>query len=139
VTGPAWRLLTVALLWHMGVAVAQSSPGAPQSEAGDALRGRAIVASRQLGLCLLCHSAPVGDERTQGNLAPSLAGAGSRWSAAQLRQRIANPRSLNPDSIMPAYARTEGLNRVGPAWTGQALLNDQQINDVVAYLVTLKN
>ena len=119
--------------------MAQGSLGAAPPGAGDALRGQAIVAGRQLGLCLLCHSAPLGDVRTQGNLAPNLAGAGSRWSAAQLRQRIANSRSLNPESIMPAYARVEGLNRVGSAWSGQALLNDQQIDDVVAYLMTLQD
>ena len=138
-TPAAWRVLPAALLLHLGGAMAQTSPGLSSPLLGDALRGEAIVSSRQVGLCLLCHSAPVGDARVQGNLAPSLAGAGRRWSAVQLRQRIANPRSLNPDSIMPAYARTEGLNRVGPAWSGQPLLTDSQIDDVVAYLQTLRD
>ena len=74
----------------------------------------------------------------QGNLAPSLAGAGSRSSAVQLRQRIANARSINPDSIMPSYSSTDGLNRVAPAWVGQPILSPQQIDDVVAYLQTLR-
>ena len=109
-----------------------------QATPGDVERGRAIVANRQVGLCLLCHSGPLPEERFQGNLAPSLAGAGSRWSADQLRLRIMDPRQLNPESIMPAYYKTTGLNRVSPNLQGQSLLNAQQIEDVVAFLVTLK-
>lgn len=105
---------------------------------GDAARGRAIVASRQAGLCLLCHPAPIPEERFQGNLAPDLAGAGSRWSAAQLRLRIVDARRLNPQTIMPPYHDTDGLQRVGPAWQGRAVLDAQQVEDVVAWLVTLQ-
>jgi len=105
---------------------------------GDAIRGRAIVANRQLGLCLLCHSAPIAEEKFQGDLAPSIAGAGSRWSAAQLRLRIVNSRRVNPDSIMPAYHHADGLTRVGRAWAGKTILDAQQVEDVVAYLLTLK-
>ena len=105
---------------------------------GNADRGRAIVANRQAGLCLLCHSGPLPEERFQGNLAPSLAGAGSRWTEDQLRQRIMDSRQLNPESIMPAYAKTEGLTRVSKNLQGQPLLSAQQIEDVVAYLLTLK-
>ena len=105
---------------------------------GDATRGRAIVANRQVGLCLLCHTGPIPEERFQGNLAPDLAGGGKRWSAAQLRLRIADARELNPRTIMPPYYRTEGLNRVGAAWASKPLLNAQQVEDVVAYLATLR-
>lgn len=117
------------------------SAGLPQpltEQPGDAARGRAIVASRQQGLCLLCHRAPIAEERFQGDIGSDLAGAGSRWSAAQLRQRIVDSRALNPDSVMPAFHRSEGLNRVGPAWQGRPLLNAQQVEDVVAYLQSLK-
>lgn len=106
---------------------------------GDAARGRLILANRQVGLCLLCHAGPFPEERFQGNLAPDLAGAGSRWSEGQLRLRVMNARRLNPQSIMPAYYGTDGLTRVGPAWRGQPVLSAQQIEDVVALLVTLKN
>ena len=105
---------------------------------GDPARGREIVASRQTGLCLLCHTGPFPEDRFQGNLAPDLAGAGSRWSAGQLRLRIADARQLNPQTIMPAYHRISGLQRVGPAWRGKNLLTAQQVEDVVAYLETLK-
>jgi len=105
---------------------------------GDAVRGRAIVANRQVGLCLLCHAGPFPEERFQGNLAPDLAGSGTRWSEGQLRLRLVNARQLNPDSIMPAYFQTEGLNRVSQALQGRPLLSAQQIEDVVALLVTLR-
>jgi sulfur-oxidizing protein SoxX len=109
--------------------------------AGDASRGQAIVANRQVGLCVLCHQMPDAlgvPVAFQGNLAPSIAGAGSRWNPAQLRLRIVDSRKLNPDSIMPAYHRTEGLARVGAAWQGRPVLDAQQVEDVVAFLVTLK-
>ena len=105
---------------------------------GDAEKGRAIVASRQLGLCLLCHSGPFPEERFQGNLAPDLRGAGARLNAEQLRQRLVDPARFNPNTIMPAYSKTDGLTRVTPSLRGKTLLTDQQIEDVVAYLVTLK-
>lgn len=105
---------------------------------GDAARGRAIVANRQVGLCLLCHAAPIPEELFQGNLAPDLAGVGARWSPDQLRRRVADARSLNPESIMPPYFRTEGLTRVGAAWQGKTILTAQQLDDVVAWLATLR-
>jgi sulfur-oxidizing protein SoxX len=108
------------------------------SARGDAARGRAIVANRQVGLCLLCHTAPIPEERFQGNLAPDLAGAGARWTEGQLRQRLVDARRLNPETIMPPYYRTDALVRVGSAWQGRTLLNAQQLEDVVAYLVTLQ-
>jgi sulfur-oxidizing protein SoxX len=105
--------------------------------AGDPEKGRAIVANRQLGLCLLCHSGPFPEERFQGNLAPDLRGVGARLSAEQLRQRLVDPARFNPKTIMPAYARTEGT-RVAPSLQGKALFTQEQIEDVVAFLVTLK-
>jgi sulfur-oxidizing protein SoxX len=105
---------------------------------GDPVRGRAVVANRQLGLCLLCHTAPIPEEQFQGNLAPDLSGAGARWTPAQLRERIADSSKLNPSTIMPSYFKTEGLMRVASSHRGKPILTAQQIEDVVAYLQTLK-
>lgn len=105
----------------------------------DAVRGRAIITDRQVGLCLLCHSGPFPEHRFQGDIAPSLAGAGSRWSAGQLRLRIADPGRLNPTTIMPSYYRLDGLQQVAPSWQGKTVLTAQQIEDVIAYLRTLRN
>lgn len=118
-----------------GDAIAASLTGSP----GDPDRGRSIVANRQVGLCLLCHTGPIPEERFQGNLAPDLAGAGSRWSEGQLRLRIVDAGRLNPTTIMPPYFRTENLVRVARAFADKPLLSAQQIEDVVAYLTTLKD
>jgi len=107
------------------------------SSPGDAIRGRAIVASRQTGLCLLCHSGPFPEERFQGNLAPELGISVARLSAPQLRARIADASHFNPNTIMPAYYKTGHLNRVAPKFAGQTILNGQEIEDVVAFLVSL--
>lgn len=129
-------MLLAALL---GIVVVGDGIPAPLTTApGDAARGRAIVVSRQQGLCLLCHSGPFPEERFQGNLAPSLAGAGSRWNTAQLRLRIVDSRRLNPDSLMPALHSTEDRQRVAPAYAGKPVLDAQQVEDVVAFLQTLK-
>ena len=106
---------------------------------GDPARGRAIVTNRQLGLCLLCHSGPFPEERFQGNLAPDLAGAGKRWSEGQLRLRIVDSSRVNPATIMPSYHRTDGFTRVAPAWRGKPVLTADQIEDVVAFLTTLRD
>ena len=95
------------------------------------------MANRQLGLCLLCHSGPFPEERFQGNLAPDLRGA-ARLSEGQIRQRLVDPSQVNPKTIMPAYYRTEGLYRVAPSLRGKTLLTAEQIEDVVAYLMTLR-
>jgi len=118
----------------VGDAIAVSLTGT----AGNAQRGRAIVANRNVGLCLLCHSGPFPEERFQGNLAPPLNGAGSRLSEGQLRLRMVDSGRVNPASIMPAYFRTEGLTRVAPAFAGKTVLSAEQVEDVVAYLQTLR-
>jgi sulfur-oxidizing protein SoxX len=118
--------------------VGDAIPAPLTGRRGDAAKGRAVVTSRQTGLCLLCHSGPFPDERFQGDLAPDLKGAGSRWSEGQLRLRIVDSSRLNPATIMPSYYRMEGLTRVAPAWRGKPVLTAEQIEDVVAFLVTLR-
>ena len=117
-----------------GDAISESLTGAP----GDAARGRVLAVARS-STCILCHSGPFPEERFQGNLAPDLAGAGKRWSEGQLRLRIVDSGRLNPATIMPAYHVTEGLVRVAPAWRSKPVLSAQQIEDVVAFLMTLKD
>jgi sulfur-oxidizing protein SoxX len=109
------------------------------NEPGNAERGRVIVASRQTGLCLLCHSGPFPEERFQGNLAPELKASVARLNAPQLRARIVNAAHFNPQTIMPSYYQTSHLNRVAPKFSGQTILNGQEIEDVVAFLMTLNN
>ncbi len=132
-------VLAAAALYASAAAAQDGLAVSLTGRTGDASRGRAIVANRQVGLCLLCHSGPFPEERFQGDLAPDLRGAGKRWSEAQLRQRIVDSRKLNPATIMPSYYRTEGLSRVAPAFRGKPLLTEQQIEDVVAYLGTLND
>lgn len=132
---PAQQAAALRPFLVVGDAIPDSLTGVP----GDAARGRAIVASRQTGLCLLCHAGPLPEERFQGNLAPDLAGSGTRWSEGQLRLRVADARRLNPQTLMPAYQQFEGLNRVGAAWQGRPVLAAQQIEDVVAFLRTLRD
>jgi sulfur-oxidizing protein SoxX len=116
-----------------GDTIAASLTGSP----GDATRGRALVLNRT-STCILCHNGPFPEEKFQGDLAPSLAGAGSRWSEGQLRLRLADASRLNPATIMPSYYRIDGLERVGAAWRGKPILSAEQIEDIVAYLVTLQ-
>jgi sulfur-oxidizing protein SoxX len=104
---------------------------------GDAQRGRAVVLSRMPGNCLLCHAIP-GADREPGTLGPSLAGIGARLSASELRLRLADSSRLNPQTVMPPYSRTENLHDVAEAYRGRPLLDAQQIEDAVAYLLTLK-
>src|SRR5271169_2259147 len=119
--------------------VGDSIPASLTGAVGDPGRGRAIVLDRRLGACLLCHIGPFPEEKFQGTLAPDLSGAGSRWSAGELRLRVVDPTRLNPDTIMPPYYRVDGLAHVGNAWRGKPILTAEQIEDVVAFLVTLRD
>jgi len=85
------------------------------------------------------RSYTIAGDAIQGTLAPDLSEAGSRWSEGQLRLRLVDATRLNPDTIMPAYYRVEGLTRVGPTWLGKPILNAGQIEDVIAFLVTLRD
>ena len=120
------------------VVVGDGIPQPLTTKPGDAARGRAIVVSRQTGLCLLCHSGPFPEEPAQGNIASNLSGTGARWSPAQLRLRVADARRLDPQSLMPSFHRAEGFTRVAPAFRDKPVLDAQQVEDVVAFLRTLQ-
>jgi len=135
------RAAAVALILMANIAAhaAADTMDTPLTDVpGDPARGRTIVLNRQLGLCLLCHSGPFPEERFQGNMAPDLSGAGARWSEGQLRLRLVDGRRVNPQTLMPSYRRTDGLERVGAAWQSKAVLSAQQVEDVVAFLRTLR-
>jgi sulfur-oxidizing protein SoxX len=106
---------------------------------GDPARGRLIVMDRQVGACLLCHSGPFPDPHLQGTVAPALDGVASRLTEGQVRLRLVDPRKLTPETIMPAYYVVDGLHRVGLAWQGKPILTAGQIEDVVAFLMTLRS
>ena len=145
------RAILVATLW-LGAAPASAEdglrpftiigdaiPASLTGRAGNATEGEKIVTNRQVGLCLLCHSGPYPQERFQGTLAPDLTGAGARSTEGQLRLRIVDASRINAQTIMPPYYRVDGLNRVAPAFRGKPILTAEQIEDVVAYLRTLKD
>lgn len=124
-------------------AVEQSLSGV----AGDAVNGRVIVGDKGQGNCVACHVvSDLAEVPFQGEIGPMLDGAGERWSEAQLRGIVANAKIMFEDSMMPSFYRTEGFTRPGDAYTGKAadpetfgpLLSAQQVEDVVAYLATLK-
>jgi L-cysteine S-thiosulfotransferase len=117
----------------VGDAIPQSLTGV----AGDVRRGRALVVDRTM-TCILCHNGPFPEVKFQGDLAPSLKGAGSRWSEGQLRLRLVDASRLNAATIMPSYYRLEGLTRVGTAWRDKPILSAGQIEDMVAYLTSLR-
>ena len=118
----------------VGNAIPASLTGAPS----DSARGRAIVIKRE-NTCLLCHSGPFPEERFQGDLSPDLKGTGARWTEGELRLRMVDASRLNAATIMPSYYKVDGLTRVGTAWRGKPILTAEQIEDVVAYLTTLKD
>jgi L-cysteine S-thiosulfotransferase len=135
-----WPAALLAVGGVAGTAAAQDAlPDSLTGAPGDPARGRAIVVNRQVGLCLLCHSGPFPDERFQGDLAPDLRGVGNRWSEGQLRLRIVDSSRLDAATIMPAYRRTEGLVRVAAPFRGKPVLTAEQIEDVVAFLLTLRD
>ena len=104
---------------------------------GDPDRGAKVMVERELGNCLACHAAAV-DAEFFGTTGPSLVGVGARLSVAQLRLRIVDPKRINPATMMPAYFRSTGLNRVLPEFAGKTILSAQQVEDVVAFLATQK-
>ena len=108
-------------------------------EAGDAAKGKGVFANRKLGNCLACHSLSAMKEQPfHGELGPPLDGVASRYSVAELRLRLVDPKQINPDTAMPAYFKKEGFHRVLKGFEGKSILDAQQVEDLLAYLATLK-
>jgi L-cysteine S-thiosulfotransferase len=139
-----WLAITVCLGAPVGVAAQHvvfegDAVTAPLTASpADAARGKAVFVQREKGHCILCHALPDPEVRFAGNLGPLLAGVGSRLSVAQMRGRIVDPNRHDPDTVMPAYYRTDNLNRVARSYAGRTVLSTQDIEDVIAYLLTLR-
>jgi sulfur-oxidizing protein SoxX len=120
------------------VAVADAMARPLTAVPGDPASGRALVIAREAGHCIICHHLPLDDVKIFGNVAPALDGVGSRLSAAQLRQRVVDITAVNPQAVMPAFHRVDGLHSVAAEYRGRPLLTAQQVEDVVAFLAGLK-
>ena len=118
--------------------VADGIPAPLGSASGDAARGRALIVARESANCVLCHAIPDAAVRFAGDLAPSFAGIGARLTVPQLRLRVADNLRVHPATIMPSYFKIDGLDRVAPAYRGKPILSAAEIEDVVAYLATLR-
>ncbi len=114
--------------------ISESLTGQP----GDAEKGRAVAIDRKRGNCLACHTLPIPEQPFHGRIAPPLNGVGARYTVGQLRLRVVDPKVVNPNSIMPAFYKSEGFHRVMEEFEGKPILTAAEVEDVVAYLATLK-
>jgi sulfur-oxidizing protein SoxX len=117
-----------------GDCIDQSLTGQP----GDPGNGRKVAIDRKLGNCLACHVLPIPEQAFHGEIGPDSSGVGGNLSAGEVRLRIVNPKVVNPDTIMPAFYRNDGFERVLKKFQGKTMLSAQQVEDVVAYMMTLK-
>jgi L-cysteine S-thiosulfotransferase len=117
--------------------VGDAIPKSLTGQAGDPQRGRLVVTGRELGNCLLCHRMPISEERFQGTIGPDLSGVATRLSEGQIRLRIVDASRLNSQTVMPPYYRVDGLQRVQAAYQGKPVLTAEQVEDSVAFLLTL--
>ena len=117
----------------VGFAIPDSLTGA----AGNSDRGKRIVRDADRATCLICHAVPIDGEPDPGNIGPPLNGVGSRYTAGELRLRLVEPQFLNPGSVMPSYYMSDGLHRVATEYEGKTVYTASEIEDVIAYLMTL--
>jgi L-cysteine S-thiosulfotransferase len=115
-------------------------PASLTGKPGDPKEGREVVAERGLGNCLSCHEiGALRGEEFHGDVGPSLDGVAARWDIGTLRMIVVNAKKVFGEAtVMPAFYRVDGLNRVRPEFVGKPILTAQQVEDVVAFLVTLK-
>jgi sulfur-oxidizing protein SoxX len=142
--------LGVALLLASGVQAGAGSMAAykvvgdnsiPKSltgKTGDAKKGRATAINRKKGNCLGCHKMPIPEQQFHGLVGPDLAGVAGRMSEGEIRARIVDPKLVNPDTIMPAFYKSKGFTRVLKKFQGKTIISAQDVEDIVAYLKTLK-
>jgi sulfur-oxidizing protein SoxX len=108
------------------------------AEAGDPARGRALVVARDSANCVLCHAVPDPAARFAGDVGPSLAGVGRRFTVPQLRLRVVDEMQVNRATVMPSYYKVAGLANVAAPYAGKPILTAREVEDVVAWLATLQ-
>ena len=113
-------------------------PQALTDQAGDPAKGREVAINRKKGNCLACHIMPIPEQSFHGEIGPDLNGIAGRYNEGELRLRVVDAKVLNPDTIMPAYYRSDGFHRVLKDFQGKTLLSAQEVEDIIAYLQTLK-
>ncbi len=118
----------------IGDGIPKSLTGKP----GDAAKGRKIAYNRKQGNCLACHKMPIPEQQFHGEIAPDLQGVAGRVSEAEMRLRIVNPKVINPATFMPAFYRNAGFTRVLKKFKGKSILSAEQVEDLIAYMMTLK-
>lgn len=145
------KTMTAIAVWMAGIGFAAAAeqadytivdgysiPEPLTAEAGDATRGKGVFTGRKLGNCLACHQVTALEDEQQwhGEIGPSLDGVANRYSVGELRLQVVNSKVINPDTIMPAFYRTDGFNRVVDKLEGQPILTAGQVEDLLAYLAT---
>ena len=115
-----------------------SIPESLTGKPGDPAKGRQVAINRKLGNCLACHKMPIPEQQFHGEVGPDLNGVGSRYKVGELRLRVVNSKILNEGTIMPAFYRSDGYHRVLKNFKGKTIISAQEVEDVIAYLVTLK-
>ena len=137
----AWLALAVAAAESAALVsyrvVDDTIPTPLTFRAGDPENGRAVYVDRERGHCLLCHQAAGVDEPFPGTIGPDLSDVGLRFTAAEMRYRIVDPTRSNPETVMPAYYRVDGLNQVGQQYVAKPVLTAQEVEDLIAFLQTL--
>ena len=115
-----------------------SIPEPLTAQAGDPVKGREVAINRKKGNCLACHIMPIPEQSFHGEVGPDLNGVGSRYEIGELRLRVVDPKVLNADTMMPAFYRIDGFHRVGKKFQGKTILEPQEVEDLLAYLMTLQ-
>lgn len=115
-----------------------SIPKSLTGKAGDPANGRKLAINRKKGNCLACHAMPIPEQQFHGETAPSLYGVGKRLSEGELRLQLVNSKVTNESTLMPSFYRTHGFSKVLKKFQGKSILEAQDVEDIVAYLMTLK-